>query len=46
MITDIDGMPLSLEFTTTKIGEREWLRTKSIKLPQKQKFLQNCRVCL
>jgi Transposase DDE domain len=29
MITDIDGMPLSLEFTTTKIGEREWLRTKS-----------------
>jgi hypothetical protein len=29
MITDIEGLPLSLEFTTTKIGEREWLKTRA-----------------
>jgi hypothetical protein len=26
LITDIDSLPISLGFTTTKIGEREWLK--------------------
>jgi hypothetical protein len=28
MITDINGLPLTLGFTTTKVGEREWLRVR------------------
>ena len=29
MIADIDGLPISLGFTTTKVGERQWLKDKA-----------------
>jgi hypothetical protein len=28
MITDINGLPISIGFSTTKVGEREWLRVR------------------
>ena len=29
LITDIDGIPLSLQFTTTKTGDRDWLEQET-----------------
>ena len=29
LITDMDGVPLSLQFTTTKIGDRDWLEQQA-----------------
>ena len=29
LITDIDGLPLSLQFTTTKLGDRDWLEQQA-----------------
>jgi Transposase DDE domain len=39
MITDIDGLPLSLGFTTTKTGEREWLKTRANTIFKDNKML-------
>jgi hypothetical protein len=30
LITDIDGLPLDLQFTTTKLGDRDWLESRAI----------------
>jgi Transposase DDE domain len=39
LITDIDGLPLDLQFTTTRLGDRDWLESKASTIFKNQGYL-------
>lgn len=39
LITDIDGLPLDLQFATTKLGDRDWLESRAGTIFKDQGYL-------